>query len=220
PKAALSYFHHLGLFVLQELVDLLRVLVRQLLHPLFGPMLVVGTDVPAVDEVLQVTHRVTPDLPDGDTMLLRETANHLDEVLPPLLGQLRDRKPDELAVVRRRQSEVRLLNRLLDGADRAGVERLDGEHPRFRDADGSQLLERRLRPVVVDLDAVEQRCRRAARPDGVELRPRMLDRLDHPRLGVLDQLVDRCHLFDAPSYVVSMTVPTFSPATTRSMFPS
>src|SRR5581483_5271068 len=208
--------HDFGFFVLQQLVDRLRVLVRQLLDALLGAMLVVRADLAAVDEVLEVLHRVAPDLADGDAVLFREPAHDLDEILAPFLGQLRDRQADQLAVVRRRETEVGLLDRLLDRADRARVERLHGEHARLRHADRRELLQRRLRSVVVDLDAVKERRRGSARAHGVEGVARMLHGLSHPRLRVGDQLVDGCHV----SYLVSMTVPTCSPATTRAMLPS
>src|ERR1043166_7603197 len=63
--------HHLGLFVLQQLVDVLRVLVGQLLDTALGPVLVVRADLAVVDELLQVSHGVAPDLADGDSVVFR-----------------------------------------------------------------------------------------------------------------------------------------------------
>src|SRR5262249_46390142 len=75
--------HDFGFFVLQKLVDLLRVLVGQLLDALLSAALVVGADLALVDELLQMLHRVAADLPDGDAVLLRQPAHDLDEVLAP-----------------------------------------------------------------------------------------------------------------------------------------
>src|SRR5215212_867723 len=50
-----SDFHDLGLFVLQEVVDRLRVLVGQLLHAFLRAVLVVTAD---LLDVLEVLHRV------------------------------------------------------------------------------------------------------------------------------------------------------------------
>src|SRR5581483_10876042 len=193
PERRSSYLHDLGFFVPKQIVDLLRVLVGELLHPLLGAVLVVRPDLARVDELLQVPHCIAPDVADGDAVLLGQPADDLDEVLAALLGELRYRQPDELAVVRGGEAEVGLLDRLLDRSDRARVEGLDGEHARLGDADGRELLQRRLRAVVVDFDAVEQRRRGAAGADGVELDARVLDRLRHTVVGVLDQLVDGCH---------------------------
>jgi hypothetical protein len=99
------------------------------------------------------------------------------------------------------------------------IERLDGQHARLGNADGGELLQRRLLTVVVDVDAVEQPRRCASGAHGVELVVRVVDGLAHPCLRVGDQLVDGCH-FRVPSYGVSMTVPISSPATTRPMLPS
>ena len=62
---------------------------------------------------------------------LRDATHDLHEVLAPLLGESRDRQPHELAVVRRRQAEVGLLDGALDVLDRAWIERLDDEQPRL-----------------------------------------------------------------------------------------
>src|SRR5437016_3050341 len=62
-------------------------------------------------------------------------AHDLDELLAAFLGQLRDRQPDQLAVVGRREAEVGLLDRLLDAFDRARVERLHREHAGIRHID-------------------------------------------------------------------------------------
>src|SRR5215208_5436878 len=215
-----SDLHDVGFFALQEVVDLADALVRELLHAALGGALLVVAHVPVPHQLLEVAHRVAADVAHRDPPLLRHVARQLDELLPPLLGQLRDRKADELAVVRRLQTEVGLLDRLLDRLDRGRVERLDGEHARLGDVDRRQVLERRRRPVVVDLDPVEQRGRRPAGADGVEVLVRRLDRLVHSARGVPQEFVDRhSHQCSAPSAGVEMIVPTRSPATTRPMLP-
>ena len=60
--------------------------------------------------------RVAAHVAHGYAALLREVAHDLDEFLATLLGQLRDRQPDDLAVVRRREPEVGLLDGALDVA--------------------------------------------------------------------------------------------------------
>ena len=58
-------------------------------------------------EVLEVRDRVAAHVAQGDASLLGELADDLDELLAPLLGELRDRQPDQLAVVGRRQARGR-----------------------------------------------------------------------------------------------------------------
>ena len=77
------------------------VLVGELLDALLGAALLVVADVAVVDELLQVVHHVAADVAHGDAALLGQVADDLDELLAPLLGQLRDRQADDLAVVRR-----------------------------------------------------------------------------------------------------------------------
>src|SRR5205823_8332188 len=129
--------------------------------------------------------------------------------------ELRDRQADQLAVVRRRQAEVRFLDRLLDLLDRGRVERLDREHARLGCVDRREVLQRRRRPVVVDRDSVEQRGSRAACAHGVEVLVRRLDRLVHPLRRVADEVLDHR---SSPSGV-EMTVPIFSPVATLPMLP-
>src|SRR5579875_2871594 len=105
-EATRLHLHHLRFLVLQELVDLLRVLVRQLLDPALGSVLLVGAHLPPLDELLQVPHGVAADLADRHPVLLRHVADDPDELPAPLLRQLGDRQPDHLAVVRGRQAEV------------------------------------------------------------------------------------------------------------------
>ena len=69
--------------------------------------LLVVADVAVLDELLEVPHHVAADVAHRDAALLRHRAHDLDELLAPLLGQLRDRQADELAVVRRRAARGR-----------------------------------------------------------------------------------------------------------------
>src|ERR1041385_6964682 len=124
-----SNLQDFGFLALEQLVDLLRVLVRQLLDALLGPVLLVLADLALVDELLQVVDDVAPHVADGNAPVLGHPADDLHELLAPLLRELRDRQADQLAVVRRRQAQVGLLDRPLDGLERVRIEGLHGEHP-------------------------------------------------------------------------------------------
>src|SRR5579862_2261738 len=213
-----SHLHDLGLFVLQQVFDLLDVLVGELLDAALRSALLVVADVAVSHELVEVAHHVAADVPHRDTPLLRHVPDELGELLTPLLGELWDRQPDQFAVVRRRQSEVGLLDRPLDLLDRRRVERLDREHPRLGHVDRCEVLQWRRRAVVINLDAVEQRGGGAAGTNGVEVVVRRLDRLVHALDRIPNEVVDRAHT-RTPSRGVEMTVPTRSPRTTRSMFP-
>src|SRR6266540_1807025 len=104
----------LRFLALEQLVDLLRVLVGQLLDALLGAVLLVLPDLTLVHELLEVVHDVAADVSDGHAPFLGHPAHDLDELLAPLLGELRNREPDQLAVVGRRQAKVGLLDRPLD----------------------------------------------------------------------------------------------------------
>src|SRR6476661_6179345 len=210
-----SHLHDLGFFVLQQIVDRLRVVVGQLLDAVLGAALIVAAD---LLQVLQVLHGVTAHVSYRDPPLLRDLPHHLDELDTTLLGRLWHRQPDDLAVVRRRQPEVRLEESLLDRLHRARVERLDGQQSGFWDVDRRKLLERSLLAVVLDLHPVEERSRCSARANRVELGLRVLDARVHALLGVLDQLVGRSH--QRSSFAgVEIIVPIRSPSRTRRMLP-
>ena len=84
------------------------VLVGELLQPVLGAVHVVGAGVAVLLELLQVVDRVAADVARGHAPLLGHVPHLLHELLAPLLGELRDRQPDQLAVVGRRQAEVGL----------------------------------------------------------------------------------------------------------------
>src|SRR5581483_3466659 len=212
-----SDLHHFRFFALQQIVDLRDVLVGELLHARLGRALLVVADIALLHQLLEMLDRVAANVAHGDAAFLRHLPDHLDELLAPLLGELRDRQPDELAVVRRREPEIGLLDRLLDRLDLARVERLDRQHPRLRRADRRHVLQRGRRPVVVDLDAVEERGRRPAGAHRVEVLVRRLDRLVHPLGCVTQEVLD--HDATPSATGVEMIVPTRSPRTTRSMLP-
>ena len=100
---------------------------------------------------------------------------------------------------------------------RARVERLDRQHARLGHADRRELLQRRLLPVVVDRDSVEQCRRRAARAHGVELGARVPP---PPGPSGVRRPASARRLSPCLLPGVEMIVPTRSPATTRRMFPS
>src|SRR5918992_116130 len=87
-----SNLHDLGLFALQQVVDLGGVLVGQLLDSILGAMLLVSADFAVLRQLLQVVDRVPAHVADGDPPVLGELTDDADELLAPLLGQLRDRQ--------------------------------------------------------------------------------------------------------------------------------
>src|SRR5262249_11084806 len=113
-----SVLQDLRFLALQQVVDLLRVLVSELLDALLGPVLLVLADLALVDELLEVVDDVAPDVAHRDAPVLRHPADDLDELLAPLLGELRDRQAGHLAVLRGRQAQGGLLERPLAGLER------------------------------------------------------------------------------------------------------
>src|SRR4051794_21189245 len=209
-----SDFEKFLLFALEQFVDLVDALVGELLERFLGAVLVVAADVALLLELAQVVHDVAAYVAHGHATVLGDAADDSHHVLAPLLGELRDLQPDHRAVVRGRQAEVGLHDRLLDRLDRRLVVGRHRQQARLGCRDVRQLLERGRGPVVVDVDAIEQRRRSAARAHRAELRLRGVDGLGHPALGVLEKFVDQ---FAAH---VETSVPTRSPETIRWIFAS
>src|SRR5215208_564096 len=127
-----SHLEDLFLLALEQGVELLGLLVGELLQRLLGAVLVVGARLARVAQLAQVVHGVATDVADGDLALLRQAADHLDELPAPLLGEFGNLEADDLAVVVRRQPDVGLEDRALDRLDGALVVRLHGQQPRLR----------------------------------------------------------------------------------------
>src|SRR4029450_4284878 len=103
--------------------------------------------------MLQLAHvvvNVPTDVADRDARLFDPLPHVLRQLSPAVLRQWWDRKPDDGAVVRRRESQVGLQDRLFDGTHRASVIRLNNDEPRVRRGDRGELIEGGWRPVIVD----------------------------------------------------------------------
>ena len=163
----------------EQLVDVLDLGVRELLQLGLCPALLVLARLAALAQVAQVVHAVAADVPDRHTALLGKLVHDLHELLAALLGQLRDREPDQVPVVGGREAEVGLQDRLLDRLDRGLVIGRDRQQPCLAGVHRRDLVERRVRAVVVDVHPVEQVRRGTPGADGRELVAGGLDRLGH-----------------------------------------
>jgi hypothetical protein len=78
----------------------------------------------------------------------------LDEFLAAVFGHLGKVEADANSVAARVDSEVALLDRLLDGAEHRLVVRGDHELPRLGHGDVRHLVERSLDTVILDVNAL------------------------------------------------------------------
>src|ERR1035437_6767800 len=222
-----SDLEDLSLLLLGEIVNLADEAVGDVLH--LGDValdLVLG-DVPLLLQPAQVVDLVAANVAHRDARLLRLLLDELGELAAAILGQGRDGDADHLPVVAGVEPELAALESLLDGRDRAAIIRLDHQQARLGRGDPRDALQRRRRPVVVDLDAVDQRRRRPPGPDAAEVLLESLDALLHAHLGVAQALLDlrlgvlrTGAITHEPSPCASTRVPMSSPSTTRSILPS
>ena len=167
--------------------------------------------------LLEVVGGVAAQVADLDPGLFHPLVDDSDEVLATFLGQRRDVEPDDRPVDVGHQPDVALGDRLLDGAEDAAVPGLDDDLVRLRDGDPGQLVERRRRAVVLDVDPLDERGRGATGPDPLEVALHGLDRAGHLVVGVDEDLAAHAGAPPAAPEAPEMRVPTGSPAATRVM---
>ena len=108
-------------------------------------------------------------------MVLRHVVQFLNELLTPLLSELRDGNADDLAVVAWIQPEVRVPDGLLDRRNLGAVPRLNGNHERLRHVECTELIDGGRRSVIIDHYSVEYAHGRTA---GAYVRKLSLEILD------------------------------------------
>src|ERR1051325_3211159 len=124
-----SHFHDLGLFGLDQLVDLVDVVVVHFLNVLLGVLHVVfGNALQLLERLARVRARVT----NGDFPFLGVPVPDFHQLFAPLLVHHRERHANESALRRRLEPELRFANRLFDNLDLTLVERPHGPDPRPR----------------------------------------------------------------------------------------
>src|ERR1700722_13682298 len=177
-------------------------------------------------DAAEVVDLVPADVAHRDARFLGLAVNHLDQLLAPLLRELRDGDPDHLAVVARVEAEIALLDRLLDGTERAAVVGRDDQHARLGNADPGDALKWRRGSVVVDVQPLQQRRGCAPGAHRHELAMEGLDALLHALVRVRDSLRDLLlwivrlvAIGHSASPSASTRVPICSPRITRSMLP-
>src|SRR5208282_5042949 len=160
-----SNLHNLRLFGGEHFVELLDELDSELLNLGLRSAEIVLGQLFFLVQILEHVVGVAPMVPDRYAEILGRLAHVTDQVLAPFLGQLRNRKPDHLAVVDGTESQVGALDRLFNFVSRAFVIRRDHQQARFGCGQSGQLPKRRFGAVVVDVQSLDQRGRRPSGPN-------------------------------------------------------
>ena len=134
---------------------------------------------------------------------------HFHELFAALFVEGRHGDPDQLAVIRRRESQVGREDRFLNGLQQTAVPGLHRQQPRFRGRHARDLIQGHLAAVCIHANEIEQGGRGLPRAHGREL---ALDRVHGFAHGHL-------HLFGMIGEGHWTMVPTRSPASTLAVAP-
>src|SRR5207248_7178988 len=178
-RASGSDLEQLVLLVLHHAVDLFHVFVGEFVELTLGALEIVGRDVARLLQAVELVAGGAPQVAYGDAAFLGLVLHDLHKLLTPLLGELRERQADDLAVVGGVDTEVGVLDGLLDGLHRVLVVGLDDEKSSLGHVEARQLLQRHLGAVIVDLQLLDKRRRRSPGAHAGELRLRVPDGLCH-----------------------------------------
>ena len=111
------------------------------IESLFSPRDVVGGDPSLLLDIFEVLAGGAPKAPHAVLAVLGHTPDDPGQLAAPLLGELREGQPDDASVVARRQSQLGVLDRPVDGVDVAGIVRRDEQLSGFGDRETRQLLQ-------------------------------------------------------------------------------
>src|SRR2546430_7991772 len=203
--------HDLGFLAGGHLVDQTDVAVGDLLQLVAPAPSLVGRDLFLFLQRLDPIHLLAPDVANRNMRALGIPLDQSSVLAAPLLVEGRNRNPDQLAVIPRIQSKLRLPDRFFDSADDGPVPRLDDDHARLWNGNGGELVQGRRIAVVLDRDLVDQRRAGAPSANGEDLLGEGVQALLHLGFGVLDVGLDHSA---GPT-----SVPICLPPTTPSRLP-
>src|SRR5690348_11440845 len=139
---------------------------RGLVQILFGPADLVLARLAVPANAVQFLHRLAADVAYRDLGVLTLALGLFDQLPAAFLGELRDRHPDQGAVVGGVDAQVGVADRRLDRAHLAGFVGLDDDEAGLGHVDAGQLGDGRGRAVVVDHDPREHAGVGTPRSDG------------------------------------------------------
>jgi len=125
-------------------------------------------------------------------LLFHHLADPLGDLAAPVLVQGRNGDFEDLAVVDRVEAVFRTADSLLQGFEDRGVPGLEDDQRRIGNAQGSDLVDRRERPVIGDLDALKDVDVRPSRPELAQFPAEVLRRDLHLLFDFFQNVLDHC----------------------------
>src|SRR5207244_637031 len=157
-------FHVLFFFGFDYLFDSPNELIGYLLNSVLTVLEIIRRDFFLLFGLFEPLDGVASMTANRDTKLFSDSLNMLHQFLASFFGELWNRNPNDLAVIIRCQAKVRLENCLLDISHRAPVKGLDDQEMRVRRTQRGQLIQRRMRPIILDDDMLQERGRSSTCP--------------------------------------------------------
>src|SRR5690554_3070746 len=182
--------HQLLFLGLDHLVDVLDRVVGDLLHLALEAALVVLADGLVLQQLFRLLVGVAADVADRDLGRFALGVDHLGQLAAAFLGQRGQVDADRGAGGVGRQAEVGGEDGLFDRGDHGLFPGRDGERADIADGHRGHLRQRHVRPVVVDLQVVDQGRGRAPGADLGQVVPQRFHALRHACLRVLLDLVE------------------------------
>src|SRR5579875_898979 len=170
----------------EHLVDLRDHSVRHFLDLGGKTVVIVLADLVFLFEPFDDIEAVAAHMTHGHPCVFRIFVRDLDEFAATLLVELGNPQPDHLSLGRRRETEIRVDDGLLDRVHQRAVPDIDADKARLGHAHRRDLVERHLRAIGVDVDRVEQMRRGASGTQAGEFRPEHRGRPLHASFELVD----------------------------------
>ncbi len=152
----LSDFQDFVFLSLADAIDFFDESLGQVVDLLLRAALVVVRNQLLVHQLSSLAHRITANVADRDFAFFHVLMDEFYQLLPAIFRERRNRDSDDLAIIVGIQSQLRLLDCLLNHPDRTAIPRLDDDEPWFGHGNTGELIERCGGPVVLDDDAIHE----------------------------------------------------------------
>src|SRR5260370_546337 len=139
--------------------------------------------------IAQLVMGITTKFANPHLVVIQFLMDVLDHIPAAIFAHWRDRETNNLSIVAGVNTQVRLLNSLLDLHQHLAVPRLDDQQTRIRYRNCCNLADRRRCTIVLDGDAIDQRGTGAASTNSGQILFQDLNRLLHTTVCIAEKII-------------------------------